>query len=131
MAQSIYAISFPVTTGDVVKQGHADYCRDNGHATWEEDGVDKGVCPRCGTVTRSGWQDEAITPEPTPAEIASAASDRLTAARKAVEAAESVAAGTYFGSDEWAAVTTADLEYADATAAWRRAIHGFGFDNRR
>lgn len=59
---------------------------------------------------------------PTAAEIASNASDAVTAARKAVEAAEIVAASTYFGSEEWARVTELDRAYADAKAALRRAM---------
>lgn len=36
--------------GTVVTQRHADYCAAHGHATWVEDGVDKGLCPRCSAV---------------------------------------------------------------------------------
>lgn len=54
-----YAMSFPVAApasahwaDRAVKQGNADYCAIKGHASWVEDGVDKGICPRCGEVTR-------------------------------------------------------------------------------
>lgn len=53
MAQQDYAKSFPAMTGDVVTEGHANHCARNGHATWTADGVDKGVCPRCGEVTET------------------------------------------------------------------------------
>ena len=43
-----FAISHPVPTGDIVMQGHADFCRDYGHATWTVDDVPQGICPRCG-----------------------------------------------------------------------------------
>lgn len=56
---SPYARSFPVAapesadwTEQVVTQGHADYCRDNGHATWTVDGVVLDRCPRCGDVPK-------------------------------------------------------------------------------
>lgn len=45
---SIYANSHPAAMGEVVKQGHVDYCRDNGHATYVVDGIDQGYCSRCG-----------------------------------------------------------------------------------
>lgn len=44
-------MEFPVPTGDVVTQRHADTCAELGHATWTVDGKDKGICPRCGEVT--------------------------------------------------------------------------------
>lgn len=34
--------------GQVVKQGHADYCEVNGHAVHRVDGVAQLHCPRCG-----------------------------------------------------------------------------------
>ena len=46
-----YATSFPVLTGEVITQGHADYCEINGHATHKVDGVTSLVCPRCGNVS--------------------------------------------------------------------------------
>lgn len=55
----LYATSFPLAapadahwTDAVIKQGHVDYCALKGHASWVEDGVDRGRCPRCGEVTR-------------------------------------------------------------------------------
>lgn len=49
--RSQFAMSYPALDGAVVMQGHADYCREHGHATWTVDGVDTGTCPRCGVTT--------------------------------------------------------------------------------
>lgn len=46
-----FAISHPVPSGEIVMQGHADFCRDYGHATWTVDGVPVARCPRCGADT--------------------------------------------------------------------------------
>lgn len=43
-----FAMEYPALNGDVVCQGHSDYCRDHGHATYTLDGIDQGWCPRCG-----------------------------------------------------------------------------------
>lgn len=48
-----FRTSFPVLTGDVVMQGHADACEEFGHATHKIDGVVQSYCPRCGEVTAS------------------------------------------------------------------------------
>lgn len=45
-----YALSYPALNGDVVTQGHTDYCRDHGHATHKVDGVVQDRCPRCGEL---------------------------------------------------------------------------------
>ena len=47
-----FRTNFPVPRGEWVLQGHADACELWGHATWIVDDVDKGICPRCGEVTR-------------------------------------------------------------------------------
>lgn len=53
-----FAASFPaVSTSDhwtdrVIKQGHVDYCAENGHATHTIDGIEQERCPRCGVVKR-------------------------------------------------------------------------------
>lgn len=44
----MYQLSYPAINGETVTQGHADYCKANGHATYMKDGVDQGWCPRCG-----------------------------------------------------------------------------------
>lgn len=51
----LYRMSFPLAQpedahwGDtVVTEGHAQYCREYGHATYTEDGVTRTYCPRCG-----------------------------------------------------------------------------------
>ncbi len=52
---SIYATDFPLINKtfpeNVVTQGHVDYCQDNGHASWDVDGINQGICPRCGART--------------------------------------------------------------------------------
>lgn len=50
---SHFGIEIPAAEGTTVQQGHADYCESYGHAFWVVDGVDKGLCPRCGVVTES------------------------------------------------------------------------------
>ncbi|MBB5833426.1 hypothetical protein [Kribbella italica] len=41
----------PALAGEVVTEFHARICREVGHATHTVDGIDQGVCPRCGDVT--------------------------------------------------------------------------------
>lgn len=43
-----YKLSYPAVNGDVVTEGHANYCKANGHATHVVDGVESSLCPRCG-----------------------------------------------------------------------------------
>lgn len=43
-----FALETPALTGEVVTEGHARYCRENGHAFNRKDGVEQGWCPRCG-----------------------------------------------------------------------------------
>lgn len=50
-----FANTFPAAASEsahwterVVTQGHADYCRNHGHANWTVDGVVLPTCPRCG-----------------------------------------------------------------------------------
>jgi len=40
-----------ISNGNGVTQAHADYCAANGHAKHTQNGLDTGVCPRCGEVT--------------------------------------------------------------------------------
>lgn len=42
-----YGMSYPALNGEVVTQGHADYCEANGHATHTVNGVAQPRCPRC------------------------------------------------------------------------------------
>jgi len=42
---------FPALDGRPVTQAHTDKCARDGHASHKRDGVDAGVCPRCGAVT--------------------------------------------------------------------------------
>lgn len=41
---------FPALVHGVVTERHARICREQGHATHTVDGVDTGLCPRCGDV---------------------------------------------------------------------------------
>lgn len=52
---TLYANDMASLKGEVVTQGHADYCAAHGHATHTVDGVDSGVCPRCGDVADPAW----------------------------------------------------------------------------
>ncbi len=47
-----YKLSTPALNGETVTEGHARYCRDNGHMAHKVDGVDQGICPRCGEATK-------------------------------------------------------------------------------
>lgn len=44
----------PAAAGQTVMQGHADYCKANGHATHRVDGVVQPHCARCGIYTGAG-----------------------------------------------------------------------------
>ncbi len=55
-----YRLSTPALNGEVVTEGHANYCAANGHMHHTVDGVEQGICPRCGEVTVT---EEAITVE--------------------------------------------------------------------
>lgn len=61
-----YGLSTPALNGDVVTQGHTDYCRDNGHATYRIAGVGQGWCPRCGAVTTPATTEAEQDTTPTP-----------------------------------------------------------------
>jgi len=59
--------SYPALTGNEPTERHARICREEGHATHLVDGVDTGICPRCGelkiregdTVAWQTWCGEA------------------------------------------------------------------------
>lgn len=51
-----YSLSTPALNGEVVTQGHSDYCAANGHSTYKVAGVDQGMCPRCGERTAKATQ---------------------------------------------------------------------------
>lgn len=53
---SQFAMSFPALNGEVVMQGHADYCAEHGHATHTSTDLEGNTttgdrCPRCGKLT--------------------------------------------------------------------------------
>lgn len=62
--RSYYATRTPILERsfpeNVVTQGDADYCRDHGHAFHTIDGVDTGICPRCGASTASARYDIVV-----------------------------------------------------------------------
>ncbi|QGJ88212.1 hypothetical protein PBI_STANNES_40 [Mycobacterium phage StAnnes] len=63
---SIYGMDMAAANGTTVKQGHANYCAEHGHGRHVVDGVDQGVCPRCGAVDTAGDTelfDQLITAE--------------------------------------------------------------------
>lgn len=43
-----YTTSLPAVAGDVVTQGHADYCKEYGHAGYTAAGEAVPWCARCG-----------------------------------------------------------------------------------
>lgn len=43
--------TYPAASGETVTERDARTCRDNGHAGWTKDGVDTGLCARCGDST--------------------------------------------------------------------------------
>lgn len=48
-----YTLSYPALNGQTITEGHAQYCRDNGHAVHTVDGVKSTLCPRCGAIVRN------------------------------------------------------------------------------
>jgi hypothetical protein len=42
---------FPVPDGRTVTQAHVKICAQRGHGYYVKDGVDQGICPRCGILT--------------------------------------------------------------------------------
>ena len=64
MSTNNYRNSFPVVTGEIVCQGHADACAEFGHATYKIDGVDQGYCPRCNEVTEKAAEPVAASAAP-------------------------------------------------------------------
>ncbi len=45
-----FALEMPALTGNPITERHANYCRENGHATHTRDGVEDTMCPRCGEI---------------------------------------------------------------------------------
>lgn len=41
-------IEYPALNGEVVTEAHARICRERGHATYTQDGIESDFCPRCG-----------------------------------------------------------------------------------
>lgn len=45
---TVNPLDHPAVNGRPVTEAHAQYCRDNGHASHTVDGITSPVCPRCG-----------------------------------------------------------------------------------
>ena len=123
--RSPYAASFPLTapadahwTDTVVKQGHVDYCAAHGHATWTDDGVDMGRCPRCGAVTAATVAPAAAA---APTALAQQVNARLDAAIAAAAADTARRAAHVYGSPERAADDAAIVAERASRAAARAA----------
>lgn len=52
--RDLNASRFPALYGETVTELHTLTCHREGHATHNVDGVDSGVCPRCGDVKPAG-----------------------------------------------------------------------------
>lgn len=48
-----YVLDMAASSGRTVCQGHADVCAILGHGHNLRDGIERGTCPRCGTVTKT------------------------------------------------------------------------------
>lgn len=55
-----FAMEMPALNGDVVTQGHADYCAENGHATHTTGDDVSPWCPRCGHSISEGRETGGI-----------------------------------------------------------------------
>lgn len=63
------ALDYPAATGGVVTQAHANHCAQHGHAQHISEGVNVGICPRCGeptTCTRCGRPVKQVRQQGTP-----------------------------------------------------------------
>lgn len=56
-----YGMDMAAAKGQIVCQGHADYCAEHGHATHTVNGKDTGRCPRCGVITVPAPASEETT----------------------------------------------------------------------
>lgn len=56
-----YKLSYPAVNGEVVTEGHANYCKENGHATYTMNGVASAICPRCGSTKEVATSKIKIT----------------------------------------------------------------------
>jgi hypothetical protein len=55
----ISLMDYPVPYGRPVTQAHVKICQTRGHVSYVKDGIDQGICPRCGEITTS---EEQIDP---------------------------------------------------------------------
>jgi hypothetical protein len=59
-APKISLMDYPVPYGRPVTEAHVKICRERGCVTYVKNGIDQGICPRCGEVTTT---EEQITTE--------------------------------------------------------------------
>jgi hypothetical protein len=51
-------MDYPVPYGRPVTEAHVKICQNRGHVSYVKDGIDQGICPRCGEITTSEEQVE-------------------------------------------------------------------------
>lgn len=54
----ISLMDYPVPYGRPVTEAHVKICQTRGHVSYVKDGIDQGMCPRCGEITTSEEQIE-------------------------------------------------------------------------
>lgn len=52
----ISLMDYPVPYGRPVTEAHVKICQTRGHVSYVKDGIDQGMCPRCGEITTSEEQ---------------------------------------------------------------------------
>jgi hypothetical protein len=58
IAPKVSLMDYPVPYGRPVTEAHVKICQTRGHVSYVKDGMDTGICPRCGEVTTSEEQVE-------------------------------------------------------------------------
>jgi hypothetical protein len=58
VAPKVSLMDYPVPYGRPVTQAHVKICRERGHVSYVKNGMDTGICPRCGEITTSEEQVE-------------------------------------------------------------------------
>lgn len=145
-----FANTFPSLEGNVVTEGHARYCRDNGHARNAIIGKNGEIveiserCPRCGEILSAedlkarwavaedldernalyaAWQ-VAVKRDEDKIRVAAARAARAEAEREAYEAAEAADAALTYVPSTGDAVTDEDGRFGIVTEPVRKAgIH--------
>lgn len=60
MTAYVSLMDYPVPYGRPVTEAHVKICQTRGHVSYVKNGIDQGICPRCGEVTTS---EEQVTAE--------------------------------------------------------------------